>query len=532
MTAEDVVGCSDRGPAEVPEMLDARLVPAALCGWGATVVAVAVGWQAGFGVAAGCVVAGMGASVWAVRRAGAGRVGGVAWVVLGALLIGAGFGLAGAWHAHRVQAHPLGAVRAGQRVVAVVELGEDPKRLSAKVFGGPKVMVRGELVEYRVGGRIVRTGGAVTVLAPAGGWRTLMPGQRVEFGARVGRPWRADLTVAVLRADGAPVAASAAPWWQRAAGQVRDAFRGSAHRALSDDAAGLLPGLVLGDTSSLTEHVQENFREVDLAHLLAVSGANVTILLAAVLVSMRALTVDPRVGAVAAGAALVMFVILARPSPSVLRAAVMGAIALLAVCTGRRKQALPALCAAVIGLLAWSPGLAVDAGFALSVLATAGLIVIAPGWSEWLRAHGWWRIPADSFAVAAAAFVVTTPLVIALTGHLSLVAVVVNMLVEPVIAPITILGALGAALAVVWSPPAAVVIHCTAPPLWWLLTVSDRAAALGASVTVPTGVRSGLIAAVVCGLLIAGLRPRGRADAPGAAEVRRGLSGRTRRIVA
>ncbi|MFF0631733.1 ComEC/Rec2 family competence protein [Nocardia sp. NPDC004151] len=514
MTGEPRAGSVDREPDAVPEVLDARLVPAAVCGWGATVVAVVAGWQAGIGIAAGCVMAGLGVSALAVRRARSGRVGGAAWVVLGALLIGAGFGMAGAWHAHRVQEHPLGGVRAGQRVVAVVELGEDPKRLSGKTFGGPKVMVRGELVEYRVGGRIVRAGGAVTVLAPAGGWRTLMPGQRVEFGARVGRPWRADLTVAVLRADGAPVAASTAPWWQRAAGQVRDAFSGSAHRALSDDAAGLLPGLVIGDTSSLTEHVQENFREVDLAHLLAVSGANVTILLAAVLVSMRALTVDPRVGAVAAGAALVMFVILARPSPSVLRAAVMGAIALLAVCTGRRKQALPALCAAVIGLLAWSPGLAVDAGFALSVLATAGLIVIAPGWSEWLRAHGWWRIPADSFAVAAAAFVVTTPLVIAMTGHLSLVAIAVNMLVEPVIAPITILGALGAVFAVVWALPAAVVIHCTAPPLWWLLTVSDRAAALGASVTVPTGLRSGLVAAVVCGLVLAG------------------LSGRTRRIVA
>ncbi|WP_433671790.1 ComEC/Rec2 family competence protein [Nocardia sp. CA-136227] len=514
MTADDGAVGADHGPADVPEVLDARLVLAAVCGWGATVVAVVVGWQAGVGVAAGCVVAGVGVSALAVRLARVGRVGGVVWVVLGALLIGAGFGLAGAWHAHRVREHPLGAVRAGQRIVAVVELGEDPKRLSGKAFGGPKVMVRGEVVEYRVGGRIVRAGGAVTVLAPAGGWRTLMPGQRVEFGARVGRPWRADLTVAVLRADGAPVAVGAAPWWQRAAGQVRGDFGSSARRALSDDAAGLLPGLVIGDTSGLTEHVAENFREVDLAHLTAVSGANITILLGAVLVSMRALTVDPRIGAMAAGAALVMFVILARPSPSVLRAAVMGAIALLAVCTGRRKQALPALCAAVIGLLAWSPGLAVDAGFALSVQATAGLIVIAPGWSEWLRAHGWWRIPADSFAVAAAAFVVTTPLVIAMTGHLSLVAIAVNMLVEPVIAPITILGALGAVFAVVWSPPAAVVIHCTAPPLWWLLTVSDRAAALGASVTVPTGVRSGLVAAVVCGLVLAG------------------LSGRTRRIVA
>ncbi|MFE3190357.1 ComEC/Rec2 family competence protein [Nocardia sp. NPDC059240] len=435
----------------------------------------------------------------------------MAWVVLGALLIGGGFGVAGAWHAHRVEAHPLRAVRVGQRLVAVVEPTDDPKRVAGKPFGGPKVMMRASLIEYRLGGRIVRSGGSVVVLAPAAGWKGLLPGQRVEFRARVARPWRTDLTVAVLRADAPPLSASDPPWWQRTAGRVRGDFTTAAHRALSADAAGLLPGLVIGDISTLTEHVQENFRETDLTHLTAVSGANVTILLGAVLVSMRTLTVDPRIGALAAAVALVMFVILARPSPSVLRAAVMGAVALLALCTGRRKQALPALCTAIIGLLAWSPGLALDAGFALSVLATAGLIVIAPGWSDWLRAHGWWRIPADSFAVAAAAFVVTTPLVISMSGHLSLVAILVNMLVEPVIAPITIIGAIGALLACLWSPLATPLMYCAAPPMWWLLTVSDRAAALGASVVVPTGPRSGLVAAVACTLVLVALRPRGGA---------------------
>ncbi|MFB7717583.1 ComEC/Rec2 family competence protein [Nocardia sp. NPDC056100] len=376
-------------------------------------------------------------------------------------------------------------------------------------------MLRGDLVEFRAGGEVVYAGGAVVVLAPEVGWRGLLPGQRVVFRARVANALRSDLTVAMLRAEGAPVAVGRPPWWQRAAGRMREDFGTAAQRALPGDAAGLLPGLVIGDTSRLPERVRESFRETDLAHLTAVSGANITILLAAVLVSMRALTVDPRVGAVAAGIALVMFVILARPSPSVLRAAVMGAVALLALCTGRKKQALPALCTAIIVLLAWSPRLAMDAGFALSVLATAGLIVLAPGWSDWLRAHRWWRIPADAFAVAAAAFVVTTPVVVALTGHLSLVAIVVNVLVEPVIAPITIVGAVGAMLSCCWTPLAELVLYCTAPPLWWLLTVAERFAALGASVTLPTGIRSGVVAAVVCALLVAGLRPRApRPDTP------------------
>ncbi|MFI6867418.1 ComEC/Rec2 family competence protein [Nocardia sp. NPDC050406] len=355
-------------------------------------------------------------------------------------------------------------------------------------------------------------GGRVVVLAHGGGWGELLPGQEVGFRATVDRPRRADLTVVVLRAQGPPGVVGPAPWWQRVAGAVRSDFAESASRALSSDAAGLLPGLVIGDTSRLAEHVRADFRETGLAHLTAVSGANITILLGAVLLSMRALTIDPRIGAVVAGVVLFMFVILARPSPSVLRAAVMGAVALLALCVGRRKSALPALCAAIIGLLAWSPALAVDAGFALSVLATGGLILLAPGWSNRLQAHGCWRAPADALAVSAAAFVVTTPVVIGLTGHLSLIAVLVNVLVAPVIAPITVLGALGAVLSCTWAPLAHLVLHLTAPPLWWLLTISHHAAALDASLTFPSGLGPALIAATVCAAVILGVRRRGRSN--------------------
>ncbi|MFC9997861.1 ComEC/Rec2 family competence protein [Nocardia sp. NPDC127526] len=492
-------------------MLDARLVPAAVCCWGATIVAVVAGWRAGVWVAVGCGVVAIGLWWWGIRRSenrrGENRRRGLVLVLLAAVVAGAGYGVAGAWREYRVQAHPLRSA-VGEEVWVTVVAADDPKELSARWFGGRKLLMEGKLVEFRRGAEQVRGGGGVVVLASKNGWRDLVPGQEVVFRARVDRPWGSDLTVAVLRAEGPPTRSGLPPWWQRAAGEVRGDFADAAGRALSAEAAGLLPGLVLGDTSRLAEQVRKDFRETGLAHLTAVSGANITILLGAVLLSMRALTVDPRVGAVAAAVALLMFVVLARPSPSVLRAAVMGAIALLALVTSRRNQALPALCAAVIGLIGWSPGLAVDIGFALSVLATAGLVLLAPGWSEWLRAHGCWRAMADAVAISAAAFVVTTPIVIALTGRLSLVAIAANVLVAPVIAPITVLGAIGAALSPVWPSLAELVLHCTAPPLWWLLTVSERAAALGASVTLPTGIRSGLVAAVSCTVVLLALEFR------------------------
>lgn len=473
---------------------------------GGVVAATIGGPRVGLAVA---MVGGVSAVAWRVWRVRAnGCRAGVGSVLVGALLVGAGFAAAAAWREYRVETHPLRAVVRGGDVWATVVASDDPKALPAKRFGKRQWMMPAELVEFRDGVMSTRVGGRVIVISGEGGWRGLLPGQRVVFRARVDRAWRADLTVGVLRAQDAPAVVGEAAWWQRAAGVVRAKFAAAAQESLSEEAAGLLPGLVIGDTSRLPEEVREDFKKVDLAHLTAVSGANVTILLGAVLLSLRALTVDLRVAVVVAGVALVMFVILARPSPSVLRAAVMGGVGLLGLCTGYRKQALPALCAAVLGLLAWSPGLAVDAGFALSVLATAGLVVLAPGWADRLVAHGCWRPLAAAVAVAAAAFVVTTPVIVALTGHLSLVGIAVNVLVGPVIAPITVLGAAGALLACAWSPPAELVLYAAGPPLWWLLTVSDRAAALGASVMLPSGVRSGLVAAVVCAAVI--LVPRAR----------------------
>ncbi|WP_433662943.1 ComEC/Rec2 family competence protein [Nocardia sp. CA-128927] len=457
------------------------------------------GWVAGLVLAVALVMVAIGLWVlllWGMAHRGERRRA-VAVVALAAVLLAAGFAVAAAWREHRVTTHPLRAA-AGVSVRVVATPNGDPKPVRGNSFGGSRWVVRASLNEYRLGETTVRAGGAVVILASGGGWGELAPGQAVEFQARVELPGRRDLTVAMLMAQGPPKVVGALPWWQRVARSVRTDFATATSRALPAEPAGLLPALVDGDDSALPDDLREEFEIAGLAHLCVVSGANFTILLGAVLLVVRVLTLGPRTGAVVAGAALVMFVIIARPDPSVLRAGAMGAITLLALVTGRRKQALPALCAANIGLLAVWPALALSAGFALSVCATAGLILLAPSWADWLRARGWRRLPAEVVAVAAAAFVVTTPLVVALDGKLSLVAILANVLVEPVIAPITVIGAVGAVLSCIWSPLAELVVRCVAPPMWWLLFVAEHAADVpGSSIEVPSGVLGGLIAFVV-----------------------------------
>ncbi|MFI7530565.1 ComEC/Rec2 family competence protein [Nocardia salmonicida] len=491
------------------QVLDMRLVPAALGCWVATIVAVTMGWVAGSVVAVGAVVVAIGlwmVLLWAMaHRRERWRV--LAVTGLATMLLGAGFAAAGAWQEHHVQSHPL-RESFGRSVNVFAVVTDDAKPMRAGGFGGERRwIVRAGLREFGHGREWTQAGGSIVVLAQGSEWAELSPGQLVRFRAEVSEPSRADLTVATLRATDAPKRIGEPPWWQRLAASVRSDLVEASAAALPPTAAGLLPALVVGDTVALSEEVRDAFEVAGLQHLCVVSGANFTIVLTALLALTRLLTAGPRISGAAAAGVVVLFVVIARPDPSVLRAAAMGSVTVLALLTGRRKQALPALCAAVIGLLAVAPQLAVSAGFALSVIATAGLILLAPSWADWLRARGWWRAPAEIVAVSAAAFVVTLPLMVALSGRVSIVAIVANALVAPVVGLITVIGAVGAVVACGWGGGAVWVLWCARPPMWWLLGVADRAAAVpGAAVTVPGGAAGGAVAAVVVVAVVAALR--------------------------
>src|SRR5262249_1615978 len=161
-------------------------------------------------------------------------------------------------------------------------------------------------------------------------------------------------------------------------------------------------------------------------------------------------------------------------SPSVLRAAATGGLGLVALATGRTRAAVPALAAAVIALIVDDPALAVDPGFALSVSATAGLLLIAPTWRSALRARGWPGWLADSVAVATAAQVACTPLIAGMSGAVSLVAVPANLLAEPAVPAATLVGVGAAAMSTVWPVAAAYLAWLASWPARWLLFVASH----------------------------------------------------------
>ncbi|WP_371413022.1 ComEC/Rec2 family competence protein [Mycolicibacterium sp. GF69] len=464
--------------------LDLRLVPAALTSWAVTGAGIVWHTAGSVTAAVGAVGATAVLGWWGSgRRAERDRTG-IGASVLAVAVVATAFAIAIGLRVDELGHHPV-TLRYGAVAAVVVTPTESPRAL-----GGNRAMFRGSLLT--LDGR--EMSGRVVVFASSADVVDLAAGTPVALRARIGRPTRRDLSVAVLSAVGDPTYGEPAAI-HRAAHEVRAGFADAARRALPADQAAMLPALVLGDTSGVSTQTTAQFRAAGLTHLTAVSGANVTIVCGAVL--LMAGLIGPRAAVGLAAVALLVFVVVVQPSASVLRAAVMGAITLLAVLSHRRRQAIPALAASVLVLLIASPELAVDIGFALSVAATAALVVLAPVWSRRLVDRGWPKPAADAVSVATAAQLVTAPLVAGMAGTFSIVSVAANIAVAPVIPPITVVGTAAAALGRIWPAGADLLIRFTGPELWWLLQVARWAAAVpGATVPVPSGLPGLLLIAV------------------------------------
>ncbi|HET7477314.1 MAG TPA: ComEC/Rec2 family competence protein [Dermatophilaceae bacterium] len=349
----------------------------------------------------------------------------------------------------------LAAERATATLDAVVSA--DPRRLpSHGPAAEPLVLVR--LTVERVSGRGSRSGAASPVLLfgdPS--WLSLRWQERVRVVGRLAPSDGGDV-VAVVTPIRPYVVLEQPGWVAVAAEHVRSGLRDAAN-PLPADARGLLPGLVIGDRSRTPPGLTAAMQQTGLSHLDAVSGSNVTMVLAAGLSLCRLIGIARRWRPFVALVVLAGFVVVARPEPSVLRAAAMGAVGLAGMLGSRRRVGLPALSAAVVLLLWTDPWLARSYGFALSALATLGLLVFARPWGDWFAA----RLPrrlrwfGPALAIPVAAQVVCGPVAVLLQGSVSLIGIPANLMAAPLVGPATVLGVAAALVALV-SAPAAVAL--------------------------------------------------------------------------
>lgn len=407
--------------------------------------------------------------------------------------------------AYTVDSHPLRDAAARSMAVEIRFVPTaDPRLLQTSKGREPRFLLRGTLRAYRLageGGWLTSRAG-VTVFATGAQWQGTTPGETVSFRGELAIPTRRDFTVASIFTRDDPVTEQEASWLQRRATGVRTSYGDIVTETLREDQAQLLPGLVIGDRSAMPPEMRDEFIATSLTHLTVVSGTHVTIVCGAVLLFTRYTTGSGKAAAVITAVALVWFVVVCRPEPSVLRAAAMGSVTLLALISGRRRQALPALNAAVIVLLLVRPQLATDMGFALSVTATAGIVVAAPVLTDALMRRGLPKPVAPILAVAVVAHFVTAPLIAAFAGNFSVVGVLANLLVAPVVTAAIVTGYAGLVLAPVWEGAAAAAVYISGFPVAWLLVVARYCAQLPyAMISVPSGLYGAMVMAAATGLL-------------------------------
>ena len=473
--------------------IDLRLVPVAATVWGTCLVAPYLSpFRLGACAAAATVLAA------GVARLTRGWHGAAAALILGVLAALAVTALMGAVRGAAREASPLRAsAESGRGMAVVLHLEATPHRLPGA--GAPRFVADARVTTLVDGPRARGLDDRVLLFATGAEWADLLPGEAVRARVRVSLPRPGDDVVAVVAARGPPVVVGSPGGLQRIAGSFREGLAAAAARVLDSRPAGLLPGLVVGDTSAMDPVLAGDFKRAGLTHLTAVSGANVAIVVTGVLWPLRRRAVDRRVQAMVAGLALGGFVVLAGPSPSVVRAAAMGAVTLAALASGRSRAAVPALGAAVCVLLLHDPGLARDAGFALSVAATAAIVLLSPGWSRRLRTRFWPTVVADAVAVSAAAGLATAPIVAGLSGTISLVSLPANLLAAPAVGPATVLGLLATVVGGIVPPAADALAWLAGWPVRWLVLVAERAAAVPDAAS---GWPAGMTGAVLLALLL------------------------------
>jgi competence protein ComEC len=447
------------------------------------------------------------------RRARGGPGGAARGIMALALLVVVGAGVAGARAAAVRGGVLVGLLSRGGTLTVEASVAEEPRRVR---YGGRWVVL--SVRRVTAGDAAWRTRERAGVILPESAGEVAV-GDRLRISAGVERAERTDplggQPATVLRRPRILSRSPSRSWLLRTSESVRAAARARALAALPPDRAGLLLGLALGDTSLEPASVDRAFTTAGLTHLTAVSGQNLAVVLAAglgIAVAFRA----GRPTLAAIGILLILlFALLTRWEPSVLRASAMAVLALLGVATGRGPGGRRALCLAVMLLLLSNPSLLWSLGFQLSVAATAGVLWLGPVATRALPAR-LPRVARSAVGISLGAQAGATPVLALAFGQVSVAGLAANLIAVPIATVPMLLGVVAASAAAVPPLGAVAFLACRLadPFLAALIAVAERASGLPAATVALGGPVRVLPCAVVLAAVLLALGARRSSSGP------------------
>ena len=350
---------------------------------------------------------------------------------------------------------------------------------------------------------VVEVNGAV--LITVGEYVTFRPGDRLRVSGEIEEPpvfddfdYRGYLArqgiVGTMLFPSVEVLGEGTRWnYERLAVDARLALEDALQRALPEPEASLAAGIAFGRDQALPDELYDDFRTSGLAHIVAVSGSNVSYVTAVVfLVCVRFMRRQYAV--VPAAVTLAAYVVVAGAEASVVRAGLMALIVLAGMWLGRPQSSLAALAAAAIGMTFVQPSAVHDAGFQLSFSATAGLITLGP-WIQYgldrvlerMRVRAYVPLLVlQAASLTLAATVATTPITWTTFGRVSLVGMITNLVIEPLFMVAFYLAVATALAGLAWEPLGWALGIAAYYPLAFICWLASAAASLpGAAVDLP-----------------------------------------------
>ena len=164
-------------------------------------------------------------------------------------------------------------------------------------------------------------------------------------------------------------------WLRKLSNNIRKTLINEANRNLSKDASAVFSGILLGDKSEISDEINEYFREGNMAHILAVSGAHVSYIMLALNIAFG--KIQKRLYLISTIILLLFFIILTGCSPSVVRACIMAIIAIIAKLIHRKSDIYTNLGLSAFVILLINPYTILNIGFELTYLGTIGIVLLS-----------------------------------------------------------------------------------------------------------------------------------------------------------
>ena len=243
---------------------------------------------------------------------------------------------------------------------------------------------------------------------------------------------------------------------------LKDRSLANIYQLFPDPESSLMAGILLGVDTGLTQDLQQAFKNTGTAHIIAISGFNISII-AGLFVTFFSRFLGPRRGSILAITGIVFYTLLVGADAAVVRAAIMGSLALFAKQVGRRQAALNTLLAVALFMCLWNPLYIWDVGFQLSFFATLGLILYADPFSQFANriitryfpasaAEKFAQLFSEFVLLTLAAQVTTIPIMAYHFQRISLVSFIANPFILPAQPAVMILGGLAVLLSIIWFP--------------------------------------------------------------------------------